>query len=135
MSKAAWFGPLLLILGFVLGGTVAVGSYAVEARERAQAIVVPDGPIALPAPITLHAGPGDEVRGRQAYDHACSGCHGTLGRSDTPLHGPLLNVYYPDNSTLAGIIRSGIGSMPDTPESDLSDQEVADVIAYMRTFP
>jgi len=135
MSKLSWSGPVLLVLGIVLGGTVAAGSYIVEARDRAQAVVDPVGPVARPAPVTLNAGPGDEGRGRQAYDHACSGCHGTLGRSDTPLHGPLLNVYYPDNGSLAGIVRSGIGSMPGTPASDLSDQDVADVIAYIRTFP
>jgi len=135
MYKKPWIGFLLVLIGVLLGGAVAGGMYRIEATERAQMGSDPTGALPVPAPITLNATAGDETRGREAYDHACAGCHGTLGKSDTPLHGPILNVYYPSDGVLAAIIRNGYGTMPATDERHLSDQEVADIIAYIRTFP
>lgn len=135
MSKKSWIGLLIVLAGFLLGVIVAGGMYKITAAEQAQAPHSPVGALPAPAPITLDAVAGDEINGRKAYDHACAGCHGDMGKSDTPLHGPLINVYYPTDGVLAAIIRNGYGTMPATDERHLSDQEVADVIAYIRTFP
>lgn len=135
MSKITWIGLSLVVVGLVLGGALAFGVHQAEASARAQ--MTPDAisPLTPPSPITLQAEPGDPQRGAPLYDHACAGCHGTLGNSDRPLHGPLLNVYYPNDGVLAAIIRQGYGTMPATDEHDLSDQDVADVISFIRTFP
>jgi len=135
MSKKSWLGLMIVLAGLLLGGVVAGGMYKIEAAERAQMSSPPVGVLPAPAPITLDAAIGDEIHGREAYDHACAGCHGDMGKSDTPLHGPLINVYYPTDGVLAAIIRNGYGTMPATDERHLSDQDVADVIAYIRTFP
>jgi mono/diheme cytochrome c family protein len=135
MGSAKWFGPILIVVGLLLGAVVAGGEYAAEASNRARVTPVPSGPVAVPAPISLQGSAGDVTRGHVLYDRVCSGCHGTSGRSDTPLHGPLINAYYPDDRALAGVIRNGIGTMPETPPSDLPDQGVSDVMVYIRAFP
>ncbi|NOZ72074.1 MAG: cytochrome c [Chloroflexi bacterium] len=135
MYKKPWLGLLIVIVGVLFGGAVAGGMYKAEAAARTQMPRQPVGALTAPAPIQLNAAAGDETRGREAYDHTCAGCHGTLGNSDIPLHGPILNVYYPTEGVLAGIIRSGYGRMPSTDDRHLSDQDIADIIVYIRTFP
>ena len=135
MRAMTWFGPLVLIVGLLLGALLAAGLYAAETNRRAQVTPEAVGPVTPPAPIALQAGPGDVTQGRALYERFCASCHGTSGRSDTPLHGPLLNAYYPDDRTLAGLIRNGVGTMPGTPADQLSDQGIADVSAFIRAFP
>jgi len=135
MSKVAWTGIFLIVIGLALGSVVAFGAYQAEAATRAQRTPEALSPLSPPAPIKLQAEAGDPTRGAPLYDHTCAGCHGTLGNSDRPLHGPLLNVYYPDDGVLAAIVRQGYGTMPPTDQHDLSDQDVMDVIAFIRTFP
>ncbi len=135
MSKVTWTGIFLVIIGLTLGSAMAFGVYQVEAAARARRTPETVSPLSPPVPITLQAEAGDSTRGAPLYDHACAGCHGTLGNSDRPLHGPLLNVYYPNDGVLAAIVRQGYGTMPLTDAQDLSDQDIADVIAFIRTFP
>ncbi len=136
MSKITWVGIFLVVIGLVLGAGLAFGVYQAEAAARTQMTQDAVSPLTPPAPVALQATvPGDPGRGAPLYDHTCAGCHGTMGNSDRPLHGPLLNVYYPNDGTLAAIIRQGYGTMPPTDEHDLSDQDVADVISFIRTFP
>ncbi len=134
MRGAVWLGPLVLIVGLVFGALIAGGMYLLEANTRAQITPAPLGPIERPAPISLQVGTGDPAAGREKYQRPCNGCHGPTGNSDVPLHGPLLNVYYPDDKLLAGIIRNGFGAMPGTPPDKLSDQDMADVIAFIRAL-
>ena len=126
-------GPWLVILGIVLGGTLAVGLYAADAHHSTQ--TGPADSAGMPAPIALLAEPGDAGRGRVLYERNCSSCHGLSGKGDVPLHGPLLNAYYRDDRVLAGLIRNGVATMPGTPASQLNDQQVADLIAYLRALP
>jgi mono/diheme cytochrome c family protein len=135
MRTAAWLGPLVLVAGLALGALVAGGMYAREVAVRAAATPAAVGPVAPPAPVPLQAGPGDPGHGQVAYTKACAGCHGAAGKSSLPLHGPLLNTYYPDDATMAGLIRDGIGTMPGTSTRQLPDQDAADVIAYIRSLP
>ena len=135
MRGVAWLGPVILVAGMVLGALLAGGMYTAEANTRARQTPVPVAPLQQPAPVVLQAThAGDPVAGRDKYQRPCNGCHGPNGNGDTPLHGPLLNVYYPDDKSLAAIIRSGIGSMPGTPPEKLSDQDVQDVIAFIRAL-
>ena len=135
MNKTTLAGVFLVVVGLILGAALAFGVYKAEASARAQMTPETISPLQPPSPIALPAGPGDPDRGALPYDHTCAGCHGTMGNSDQPLHGPLMNVYYPDDGTLAAIIRQGYGTMPATDEYDLSDQDMADVISFIRTFP
>jgi mono/diheme cytochrome c family protein len=114
---------------------MAGGMYQVEANARAQITPVPLGPVEPPAPVSLQVETGDPTSGREKYERACAGCHGLTGNGDPPLHGPLLNVYYPDDRLLAGIVRNGLGTMPGASPNQLSDQDVGDVIAFVRALP
>jgi mono/diheme cytochrome c family protein len=134
MRTATWLGPIILIVGLVLGAFAARGMYVAEANTRARITPEAVGPVEPPAPVSLQVGTGDPTKGRPKYEDKCSGCHGINGKGNPPLHGPLLNVYYPDDRLLTGIIRNGVGTMPGIPPDKLSDQDAADVIAFIRAL-
>jgi mono/diheme cytochrome c family protein len=134
MRGAAWLGSLIIIVGLLLGALLAFGMYSAEARARGRVTPQALGPLEPPAPVSFQVGTGDPVAGRQKYQRPCAGCHGPNGNGDTPLHGSLLNAYYPDDKLLAAIIRNGLGTMPGTPPSSLTDQDMLDVIAFMRAL-
>jgi len=132
MSKMTWVGLSMIVVGLLLGGIMAFGVYQAEAAGRAQITPETVSPLSPPAPIVLKAEAGDSQRGVPLYDHSCSGCHGVLGNSDRPLHGALLNAYYPNDGVLAAMILQGYGTMP---AHKMPDQDVADIVALIRTFP
>jgi mono/diheme cytochrome c family protein len=131
---SSWLGILLVLGGLAIGSAMA-GGINIAPAARVRPTPAPLGPVAVPSPLALQANPGDPERGRAAYAKTCAQCHGSTGNGSPPLHGSVLSAYYRDDSTLAGLIRQGFGSMPGTPASQLPDQDVADVIALIRTFP
>ncbi|HCY62916.1 MAG TPA: cytochrome c, class I [Oxalobacteraceae bacterium] len=77
----------------------------------------------------------DNLRGRQLYAANCSICHGEGGRSvipGAPNFGRGEAVLKPDMTLLAAI-RSGKNAMPAF-QGILSDRDIMDVIAYVRTL-
>lgn len=74
---------------------------------------------------------GDADSGAVVFDASCanSACHGVDGDSGTA---PRLSEAVPEHTDeqLAALIAYGDGDMP--AQSSLSDQEVADVIAYVQ---
>jgi cytochrome c6 len=81
----------------------------------------------------LHA--ADTFKGRQLYTANCSVCHGANGRTVIP-GAPNLDrgdgMMRPDFTLLAAI-RSGKNAMPAF-QGILTDRDIMDVIAYMRTL-
>lgn len=83
---------------------------------------------------------GDAVAGRVAYEQSCAACHGIAGRGTD--RGPtfLDPVYEPshhaDGAFLLAVRRGvrehhwNFGDMP--PIANVSDEEVADIVAYVR---
>lgn len=71
---------------------------------------------------------GDAAAGADVYASNCAGCHGANGEGGS---GPALADEVPEKSDadLEGIITNGTGSMPGF---ELEDQEMADLIAYLR---
>lgn len=134
MRGSPWLGPIILVTGLILGIVLAGGMYVAEANTRASVTPQAVGPLEQPAPVSAQMGTGDPIAGRTKYQRPCAGCHGPNGNGDIALHGPLLNAYYPDDRLLAGIIRNGFGTMPGTGPSSLSDQDMADVIAFIRAL-
>lgn len=128
-------GGLVVIAGLVLGATLATGMHMRETVARSQAAAQVRKPQAIPAPVALQALPGDAARGQAPYAQYCSECHGATGNGNPPLHGPLLTTYYPDDNQISGLVRGGIGRMPARSSDVLSDQQLADVIALVRSFP
>jgi len=96
---------------------------------------------------TAPAMAGDARRGEPMYQRYCAGCHGADGRGGgknfMPHVGALTRKGYTDlleDSYLEAIIAEGgeaFGKSAYMPawKTTLSSQDIADVIAYVRTFP
>lgn len=81
----------------------------------------------------LHA--ADVKKGGEIYQRHCENCHGASGRGDFPgmpdfSRGEGL---FRSNASLAETIRAGKVAMPAF-EGVLTDDEIFDVIAYLRTL-
>lgn len=100
------------------------------------------------APVTVLAQTAPET-GKEIFEQMCAGCHGTYGNGQegtksgfVPRIGTLANKEYmasvPDDY-LKMIIKKGgaymgkIAAMPAW-EKRLSDEEIRDIVAHMRTF-
>jgi mono/diheme cytochrome c family protein len=99
--------------------------------------------VSAPAPAMA----GDARRGEPMYQRYCAGCHGADGRGGgknfMPHVGALTRKGYTDlleDSYFEAIIAEGgeaFGKSSYMPawKTTLSSQDIADVIAYVRTFP
>jgi mono/diheme cytochrome c family protein len=97
--------------------------------------------------VTNSAVAGDAQRGEPMYQRYCTGCHGVDGRGGgknfMPHVGALTRKGYTDlleDSYLQSIVAEGgeaFGKSAYMPsfKTTLSSQDIADVIAYVRTFP
>jgi ubiquinol-cytochrome c reductase cytochrome c subunit len=72
--------------------------------------------------------------GKQAYLRSgCWGCHGTVGQGGVA--GPRLAPDPLPPEAFAAIVRTSNRAMPPYRESVLSDQDLADIYAYMQSIP
>jgi cytochrome c6 len=87
------------------------------------------------AAVCAPAAAADIFKGRQVYATHCAACHGPNGVSTVP-NAPNLargeSMMQPDAGLLASI-RSGRNAMP-AYAGILSDRDILDVIAFMRTL-
>ena len=83
---------------------------------------------------------GDPVPGEVVFEGTCAACHGTEG-TGTDVGPPLVHQYYRpghhSDASVALAVLNGVqphhwnfGTMP--PQTDLSDQDILDVTAYIR---
>jgi mono/diheme cytochrome c family protein len=90
---------------------------------------------------------GDADHGAKVYKRYCSGCHGADGRGDAKTFMPHVSnlttkdyiEFLPDSFLYTVITEGGAavgksGFMPSW-KSTLSDQDINDVIAFIRTLP
>jgi mono/diheme cytochrome c family protein len=91
---------------------------------------------------------GDPIAGKQLYQQRCSPCHGSDGKANTPTaqalnpkprdhtDGAYMNKL--SNEHLHKVIKQGgaaVGKSPIMPpQADLSDAQIQDVIAFVRTL-
>jgi len=68
--------------------------------------------------------------GQAAFVRVCEPCHGPQGNGAG--QGPALVPYGKDLSELVAIVRSGLGLMPAIPKSDITDEEIGQVHAYLK---
>lgn len=73
---------------------------------------------------------GDAANGQTLYEANCQGCHGASGNERAGAAREAKES--PDEA--AQVIRDGDGEMPAFGEDQLSDQEVADLLAYLKTL-
>jgi mono/diheme cytochrome c family protein len=87
--------------------------------------------IVMMAVCTWTIGQAAEEPGQGVYDRNCRRCHGPEGRGS---QGPKLVPFNWSDEEAVDRIRRPLCDMPPFPESDLSDAEVAQIIAYLRTI-
>ena len=70
--------------------------------------------------------------GQAIYDDTCSRCHGPEGQGGKA---PWLTPFRWNYAQALDIVRhGGACGMPGFPESELSDQEVREIVDYLKTF-
>jgi mono/diheme cytochrome c family protein len=91
--------------------------------------------------------PASTTRGAALFASYCAACHGSQGWGDGPLaaslHDPYVNlrkpgfhsVQRPDDAALARVIRHGLPPTSMPGHEWLTDQQVADLVAYVKTLP
>jgi len=105
----------------VCAGLVAVSSFGL--RLSAQ---VPQATEQVPA--------GDPARGRATYvRNSCHACHGTVGQGGGP--GPILAAIRRPYPSYVSQMRDPSGAMPAYGPRLLSDQDLADIYAYLKSLP
>jgi cytochrome c6 len=87
-----------------------------------------------------HAGAdttGSAERGAQIFKANCAGCHPGGGNNIKPravLYGEHFAREFADDARIASVVRNGKPPMPAFSTDQISDQDLADVIAYIRTL-
>jgi mono/diheme cytochrome c family protein len=74
---------------------------------------------------------GDDPPGKVPYDRVCRVCHGPEGRGN---QGPRLVPFEMDADELIVQVREGSGEMPPISENRVSDDEVKQIAAYLKSL-
>ena len=69
--------------------------------------------------------------GQVPFDRVCKVCHGPEGRGDVA---PRLVPFDRDYEEVLAIVRDGRGEMPPISERRVSDDEVKQIVAYLRSL-
>jgi len=77
--------------------------------------------------------PGDAAAGQRAFAAQCTSCHPGANAGIGPaVYGPQFAERYPDDGPLAAVIRQGKSGMPAFAPDQISDQELSNIVAYLR---
>ena len=76
-------------------------------------------------------GAAEEEPGQRVYEEKCSQCHGPEGRGGK---GPRLVPFEWSYEQTLEQIRHPLCDMPPMPASDVSDDEVAQIVKYLKTI-
>ena len=87
---------------------------------------------AAPPPSVAQEAKGSKSTGQAAYDRVCHICHGPEGRGDAA---PRLVPFDRSYEELLAIVRDGRGEMPPVSERRLKDEEVEQIIQYLKSLP
>lgn len=99
------------------------------------AVAVPGGEAAATAAQAPAAPEGDAERGAALFtDYTCYGCHGYTGETG---RGPRLNPPRLRQAQFIGYLRNPPNprQMPPYRQADVSDQELADIYAFLEALP
>ena len=103
-------------VGFVAGAVVFAGAFLIALAAHPMA-------------------GGQSTAGKTAYDRVCAECHapegkGKGGADDAPALVPMTK----DLKTLMAIVREGGCKMPTIPASQVSDEEVGQILNYLKSL-
>jgi len=88
-----------------------------------------------PVPAPAAAVSGNAETGRRLYmKHTCYYCHGTVGQGAS-VTGARIAVVARNLQGFTRYVRQPAGQMPAYTDKILSDQELADIFAYLRGLP
>jgi mono/diheme cytochrome c family protein len=76
-------------------------------------------------------GSAAEEPGQRVYDEKCGQCHGAEGRGGK---GPRLVPFIWSYEQALEQIRHPLCDMPPIPESEVSDEQIAQIVAYLKTI-
>jgi mono/diheme cytochrome c family protein len=82
---------------------------------------------------TWAIGRAAEEPGQGVFEANCKRCHGPEGRGIAG-QGPNLIPFYWTNEQALELIRHPLCDMPPFPEEKLSDAQIAQIVAYLRTI-
>lgn len=123
--------PASITLALALGFGLLLGACGEEEHEEHEGELSCSDAETMRVDVIL-ALPPDETAGATVFANTCgnAGCHGDNGTNGS---GPDLSEEIPelDMDALGCLLLAGVESMPS--QASLSDQELADVIAYVRT--
>ena len=74
---------------------------------------------------------GQSDPGQSAYVRVCSACHGTGAKGQ---NGPALVPFEKDILEVRGIVRDGRGVMPSISPDDVSDDDLTQIVAYLKNL-
>jgi mono/diheme cytochrome c family protein len=143
MRGTATTGWGILIVALVAAVLLVMGMYAWDSNGRATELALRPTPVAPPVgagqSTTVVGGPpsggaaGDASAGQKVFVVQCNGCHpGASAGIGPAVRGPQLAQRYPDDGSLATVIRQGMGNMRPFPPDQLNDGDLANVVAYLR---
>jgi mono/diheme cytochrome c family protein len=78
---------------------------------------------------------GDPANGGALYLSKCYGCHAPEAKAAAVLNTEDFKTRYADDESIIAVVRAGSLPMPAFNEQMLNDQEMADIIAYIRSLP
>jgi len=81
---------------------------------------------------TLAIGQAQDQSGKRIYDGNCERCHGPEGRGTTK--GPTLVPFESTYERVLRQVRHPECDMPAFTESDLSDEQVAQIVTYLKSI-
>lgn len=88
-----------------------------------------------PAFAAPQVGIGDAAQGAALYRSKCYGCHAPEAKVGPAHNSPEFKARYVDDEALTVVVRAGRPPMPAFSEDMLREQELADIIAYIRAMP
>lgn len=77
------------------------------------------------------SGSAAEEPGQRLYEERCSQCHGAEGRGGK---GPRLVPFEWSYEAALELVRRPLCDMPPIPDSEVSDADVAQIVAYLKTI-
>jgi mono/diheme cytochrome c family protein len=100
--------------------------------DRSATRVVLGGLVAAMAVCTWTVGRAADDAGERLYDSHCKRCHGAEGRGTR--QAPSLIPFDWTYREALELIRHPVCDMPPVPESAVSDAQVAQIVAYLKTI-
>ena len=117
---------VIATLALPLASTLLIAAAALEAQS-------PGSAPSAPAPSAQSAPKGDVANGKKIYSsYGCYQCHGYVGQGGA---GARLAPRPTPFAAFARYVRTPTGQMPPYTAKVVSDQEMADIYAFLLTIP